>query len=951
MLMTTPVSEAESERRLRPVVDALFAHNSKQGLKLVQQALQKRPGWPAARALRACIFLQTERRIDAEQEISSLRSDLDHGRVPVDEDAAKKLHMYYQEIRSESSSGEVYEEAWKADFPNVRLAELAYAYYLRGNAFSGAQKVATKLHRYASSKTQKYGLWATVALWLGLVYMSRDSSESDISSDDRMLKLACAMMKKALDASPTPTAEIVRFACRVYQDAGQYQNAYDLVSNRRLVIDDAEVLQIRASIPLEREKQRTDYREMLSKHDSDDWEHWIKYFELSEGDPTWTTEMFEFTDSIISKEKNGRDAKRGPHLARLELLLRGKKHSELSPAIINYFDSFGAKPSCAHDLRPYIASLKGSKFFTVAFNGILSLVNELGFSHHLTFSWLRLWFGELSDSVGDLVGRYSGVLSEKIEATERQEGDDYLILAVHRLLPQTETVAHDRYANSSKVVQSIVLLEFGLSHSPFNHHLKLLLMRLYVEVGAMERAAELWDSLEVKHIQLATLSYMVLQPLFETGHHDALRTILEDIDGLWRECEREIPECISKSFQAGSINAAVEFVLFKLRLERSAILAEAVVIETFLEIVASGGEPLGIRRAQNCLTITSRFTPRTVASKRLIANDDFECLRFWDTADYDPESRFRGSSDNAEEGSVCTSPRKATISADMKSLEEMLALSIQNASEHVSHNEVAEVVASNGGRTNGANKHVHSLSQLRMDIADNLEDVKLVLTRCVSGNFKSFDDTENTSGIQDVLQMAKALTLRMKEEVEKAIAVSSEEEVTKGVMSPKQLRRCCRVAFDTLLLTSVAISSFSGDLVRGQRRIRKAMHKGDDDSKSKGITEFENVRQVILEYRDGILSGCSHIQEWITSCLDDGYDWVDSLFDDEQGLELSVPYLPDRIRPVNLDDGRPREGGDVSRYEFCSEVMEGIRSSHSVTCSKLLETLQATTRRLKLADF
>ena len=131
-LITTAVSEAESVRRLRPVLDALYAQNTKQALKLVQQALQKRPGWPAARALRACVYHQSERWNDADQEMLELRSDLDTGKVPIDEDGARKMHMYYREMRKEKDAGEVYEQAWRADSGNLKLAEMAFCLYIRG---------------------------------------------------------------------------------------------------------------------------------------------------------------------------------------------------------------------------------------------------------------------------------------------------------------------------------------------------------------------------------------------------------------------------------------------------------------------------------------------------------------------------------------------------------------------------------------------------------------------------------------------------------------------------------------------------------------------------------------------------------------------------------------------------------------------------------------------------
>ena len=62
---------------------------------------------------------------------------------------------------------------------------------------------------------------------------------------------------------------------------------------------------------------------------------------------------------------------------------------------------------------------------------------------------------------------------------ERQYGDDFILLAVYAIL--------DEYFLNRNVVAYIVdaisLLEYGLEKSKFNYQFKILLIRLYMELG------------------------------------------------------------------------------------------------------------------------------------------------------------------------------------------------------------------------------------------------------------------------------------------------------------------------------------------------------------------------------------------------------------------------------------------------------------------------------------
>lgn len=948
VIMKTPVSEAESDRRLRPVIDALYARKTKSALKLVQQALQRRPGWPAARALRACALIQMNKIQEAESEVTQIREDLNSGRVPLDEDAARKIHLYYQESGKEACAGEVYEQVWKANMVNFRLAELSFCLYIRGNSFASAQKLATKLHRMASSSTQKYGLWATSALWLSVVYNLRETDDTISSPDNRILKLACAIMNKALQSPVAPSAETVRFATRVYKDAGDYDKACSLVSQKRLVMDEAEALHIRASSQPLIDHRKEDYCSLLRNHDKDDWGHWLKYFECIKNYENWREEATLFIDEFVEIELEQPNPKRAPFLAQLELMHRSSNHEALGEAMPRYFNMFGAKTVCAHDLRPYLELMSESSHRQTALNDIFSSARQKGFPYHLTASWLRLWFGCLSELPSLLADRYQNALVEDLEPTERQDGDDYLILTIHALLPASCDNPDNRYSNTFAILQSIVVLEAGLTQSPFNFQFKLLLIRLYIEIGAMDRVIEIWESLQVKHIQMSTLAHIVLKPLFETGHHNALKPILDGIETLWREFDLEIPECITKAFQAGSINAAVEFVLFKQRLEKSVILIEAKVTEALVSIASSGGEDVGLERARNSLTIVPRYAPESINSKTVIDNDDNRCFRFWDSHEFSPEVRLAQKPESSDEqGKLCDKKRKLSTTSQLKSLVELLQL-ISNEGGLSEQNTSTTSDCCFG---NGTTEDIQPLSMLLGRICVCIKAAKKFLVKYTKGAVSNGDHLilkEIDSA--ELVSLARSLAKDIAREVEDAIAPASDSVTLKATMSPQQLRKSCKLSFEILLISSVAVASLSADVMKGKRRRKKGGVKTGNVPPASVTQCFDNVREAILILKNEILSACSTMQEWITSSLDRNADWLDSICESEHLLNESLPFLSESIHTVDLSDGSRQQQGKIDRVTLCRNTLDRIRSSHSTSCSRLLETLASVARRLNLVD-
>lgn len=954
--MANPVSESESERRLRPVIDALYNHSSKQALKLIHQALQKRQGWPAARALRACVYVQTERLDEAAQEMTALRADLDAGLVPLDEDAAKKMYMYYNETRDDATAAIIYEQAWLVDRNNFRLADTAFGLHIRGGSFSAAQKLATKLHRIASSATQKYAVMAASALWLDITVAARD--KASVNPDTRMLKLGSAMLSKALTSvKAAPSAETVRFAVRVFKDALDYDAAEKLMSHPNLVIGEVELLIMRANIAFHRKSDPTHYRELLTLHTPNDWGHWLRFFECIKGNENWTDEASALIESLSENSSSSGEPLRGPFLAKMELRLRVSDFEGLGEAMADYFRMFGSKIVSSRDLRPYLIILKDSN--AQIFNHVLSEFTAISDSEKarylLSLCWLRLYAGKLTETPEQLIAWYNDLKVENLSPTDRQPGDDFLLIAAHRVLPDLRPDSNNRYGDKLAVVQAIMILEAGLTESPFNVDFKLLLMHLYTVLGGMERVAALWESLDIKHVQLSTLTHLVLRPFFETGHHEALRDVLVNIDTLWRECDREIPECTTRAYMNGSTNAATEFVLFRMRLSRSIILAEAMVIEALMNLVAAHSEPIGTQRALSTLTYLPRFTAEDLhESKSIICNDDTQCLEFWNVHGYKPDCRLDALKEEVvEEGVECEPARKQGVATDLKSLLLLLRLSEETVEKRVTKTNGA-TADGNGrevGHVNGNGCVVESSSMLRINIAKNLHEVKELLLLVASGALAS--DTTGTgisrANVDEVLQTAQNLTEEMMRKVRGIVERNGTGGEQEGTMRPESLRECGKFVYETVLVVSVATSLIRPSLSKGPKRVKKASGKGEDKDAGAGRV-LEKAREAIAVYRNGLLATCATIQEWFAACIDTDADWTRTIFED-QDMSQVLRVVPERVHMVELEHGTKVADGEMDRDEFCRWVRESIKTGHTVTCAELIETLKCITNRLKLSEF
>lgn len=123
-------------------------------------------------------------------------------------------------------------------------------------------------------------------------------------------------------------------------------------------------------------------------------------------------------------------------------------------------------------------------------------------------------------SVSDLFKRYfhCSPFSEDLLPTDAHPADGHMILAAHHLMD-------DPVVNESFLTIALIALAKCLESSPANHTAKLLLLSLYSHIGAAKSNQIVFNTLDVKYIQLDTLGYMATTLASSCGHYQSALSV------------------------------------------------------------------------------------------------------------------------------------------------------------------------------------------------------------------------------------------------------------------------------------------------------------------------------------------------------------------------------------------------------------------------------------------
>ncbi|ORY96032.1 N-acetyltransferase B complex non catalytic subunit-domain-containing protein [Lobosporangium transversale] len=576
-------SNMELERKLKPIYDALEVGNYRESIQLCNKALKKQPDLHIVKALKALSFERSGKTNEALQLCEEIQ-----WAKPTDEATLRTLSMVLRAVGRYAPMIKLYENASKVNPKNENLATQWFMSLARTLDFKGQQMVALQLHK--NFKKTKYMFWAIMSITL-------QGKKSSTSQSAVFYQLAERMMAKMNSEGKVETIEELQlYLIILLGQEDRYLDALNLLEGeigvKTKAIENVELRFLRIDLLIKVGRwndARQAAAQILKEINSDDWRTILQYFDtiflpVQDADLKTSenlTEARTFFSELVQKE--GKNPKRGPFLAQIELEKRvqdkiGDNKETVMRLMIEYFDRFGSKSCCFEDLSIYISSLDNQDSLEFCKKLRESVVNKpetvKEIAVQINIARFERFVGQQtqlnSSEATALVNKFwklyedSLPFGKDLEETERQYGDDYVIMAAHLLID-----LHRDTKSYFPLLNATFMLEHALNKSKHNYQIKLVLIRIYELLGAYNCATNIYNTMAIKHVQHDTLSHFITDRASNFGLFDLALAQLYSAHDIYHSTEAETPEMILQAYKYSTFSKMEEFIEFQSRLENS----------------------------------------------------------------------------------------------------------------------------------------------------------------------------------------------------------------------------------------------------------------------------------------------------------------------------------------------------------------------------------------------
>ncbi|GES62553.1 cytoskeleton organization protein [Aspergillus terreus] len=566
-------NDAVFYRRNKQIQDAIDGQNLKQALQLIDKRIKKGENTRFLKAWKAHILFRHADDTHRQRGIAETLELCNADPPTTDLDTLDILYQTLQKMGGQDETmRNIWEKAAKAKSQDLDLQLRWFTYAFEGDDWKSAQKAAMTLQNNFP-KQRKYHLWAIFLSYL----VAADETASEM---DRKLfgTLAYRMVSKAAENVPSDPKELLSppraiqsseellLLVKIFESQGRHAEVVKILDSEnlgitsRLIQNDWTFVGVKLA-NLEKAQMWTEglsYTKTLlaiptndaerkDLQERDDWAVWSLLVNATRNlnTPETTSEVQKFVADFIQSEPKSRNAQ----LARLDLLCwcfesGTVKEEELVSACQEYFDLNQNKLYCFGDLLRYLAKLDKvsvSKFIEYASKSQdekerktdphkgVSTINALKFEYCLLLS------GDESNAskskVEDFVSRCLQVYREtgrpeKSEAPstiESQPSDDLCLLAAMALMRFSGAWIAGRQGDipDSSLIRAAAILERLLVDSPHNYQALLLLVRIYLRLGAGSLALKTFSKLSVKQMQYETVAHNLFTRLATIHPHSA----------------------------------------------------------------------------------------------------------------------------------------------------------------------------------------------------------------------------------------------------------------------------------------------------------------------------------------------------------------------------------------------------------------------------------------------
>ncbi|KIY43365.1 actin cytoskeleton organization protein [Fistulina hepatica ATCC 64428] len=582
------MSAAALDRQIRLIYDAIDTGSNKSAIVSCTKFLKKHPNNQLVKALKSLALVRAQK---VEESLALCDEVL--ASKPTNEAVLTAMMHVLRALGRNLDMVAMFEEAYKQQPTNDDLGAQTFFANVRAGRWKSAQQIASKMFKQFND--DKYLYWSVVSAVL---------QANDPLTPANMRMILYKLAGRLLQSSSTPsyvTPDRFHLHLSVLRELGQFEEAHILLNTdigKSICTTSLICNEVRRDIwrakGLILEEGQDAAQRIMEKHDRN-------YLEFMS--------VLDATFSYVAAEENAENAAeqcakhiaktrelmqqigtsdgrkdRSAHLALVELEHRAIQHGVVSDPsgllgqLRIYFDLFGNKTCCFEDLKPF--ALHGDhlaqwRAFLQAFTESFTTLDELSRninSHKL----LRYNLPEQPTleselaSVSLLAEQYVQALplGEGLPATELQPSDDLAVLASNVLVNLWTMTGDVKY-----LYAAVTLLEYGLMKSKQSYAMRLTAIRIYRLLVAPAQALEHYRGLNIKQVQLDTLSHYFLSrgstfSLASLGDLTISSECQETVQ-IYLSNTQETGEFVTRAFTTEKYSQIPEFITFEDRLDNS----------------------------------------------------------------------------------------------------------------------------------------------------------------------------------------------------------------------------------------------------------------------------------------------------------------------------------------------------------------------------------------------
>lgn len=522
-------------------------------------------------------------------------------------------------------------------YPSIANYESLFSAYILSK--NTEKQISTATQCWKLSGQDKHFMWSIVARTQFYLKKSVEKQPNIV------LKLAQTMIEtKFLKTNKLKSQSEFMFLLNLMVLQNQSEDSIKLIQSelaKQVIKIDTQRFSEEAALLLrfgKFEQANLLYQTLIKDFENDEWSWYLGLI-----DSAISSEQIEKLGLFLNSVGETKTKSTSAFLAKLEL---EKRISIKNQSFINvehflvFFDKFSSKPSCFRDLVPYFDYLSKNEyevFFTnlkskipqetqndsslEKTNRIYSIINYEGIIRCLS-SKLKST-NEIYQKVNYLKDLYLFCLSLDLplrESTQRFCGDDLILLTSHYLVD-----AFILTKNMSYLVVAAAILEEGLTKSEYNFQFRLFLNEIYLALNASKSSMDQFEKLEIKNIQLDSMSHYFTDGMVRLANLNDLKKILKKSSSFYDESLRTTGDFIFEAYKNAAYNKVEEISNFDLKINQS-LNKLALLIETTFWNLAETSSIESILEDLNLTFLPDSFENVVQKSK----NYDYKVMDHWE---------------------------------------------------------------------------------------------------------------------------------------------------------------------------------------------------------------------------------------------------------------------------------------------------------------------------------